>query len=67
VRNAVAELAIPWFAIGGITSKNLPKLRQLGCQRIAVSEAIWGAEDIGFQAERFQELLVDAEPPSGNS
>lgn len=42
---AAAKHRVPLFAIGGITPDNLPPLRALGIDRIAVSGAILGAED----------------------
>lgn len=42
---AATAAALPLFAIGGITADNLPRLRRLGVQRIAVSAAILQAAD----------------------
>jgi len=42
---AAAKRALPLFAIGGITVDNLPALRMLGVDRIAVSSAILGSPD----------------------
>ncbi len=39
------DLALPLFAIGGITPANLPSLLSLGVRRIAVSGAILQAEE----------------------
>lgn len=42
---AATETSLPWFAIGGITTENLPELLAAGATRIAVTGAICGAED----------------------
>jgi thiamine-phosphate pyrophosphorylase len=45
VRQAAAEAAIAWFAIGGITTAALPALQEAGASRVAVVRAITEAED----------------------
>lgn len=45
VAYAAAHAAVPFFAIGGIESANLPAVRAAGAQRIAVVRAITGADD----------------------
>jgi len=45
VQQAAAEIRIPWFAIGGISSGNLPQLQDAGATRVAVSSAICSAEN----------------------
>ena len=42
---AARALAVPLFAIGGITADNLPQLQRLGVMRIAVSSTILKAAD----------------------
>jgi len=42
---AAASGKVPLFAIGGITTANLPALRALGIDRIAVSSAILQSDD----------------------
>ena len=42
---AAAAARVPLFAIGGITAQNLPALRAMGVDRIAVSSAILQHED----------------------
>lgn len=49
IRQVANEIALPWFAIGGIDSRNLESVRQAGATRIAVSGAVCGAAD-PFQA-----------------
>ena len=50
VRQVAAEIAIPWFAIGGIDSTNLTSVIQAGARRVAVSGAICGSADPGGSA-----------------
>lgn len=57
VRWAHTHIKIPWFAIGGITLENLPKLIELGVRRIAVISAILNQEDIVGACKRFKSIL----------
>ncbi len=43
VRQVAAEITLPWFAIGGISSANIAAVRATGANRIAVSSAICSA------------------------
>ncbi|MBX3443970.1 MAG: thiamine phosphate synthase [Planctomyces sp.] len=45
VRAASGSIALPWFAIGGITGENLPQALEAGARRIAVSAAVCAAGD----------------------
>lgn len=54
---AAALARMPLFAIGGITADNLPPLRGLGVDRIAVSSAILGAHDPRRAAEALRRWL----------
>jgi thiamine-phosphate pyrophosphorylase len=45
LRAVVAEIRLPAFAIGGITTENLPQVMASGVGRIAVSGAVTGAGD----------------------
>ena len=49
------EISLPAFAIGGITTANLPEVLAAGFSRVAVSGAISGAND---PAEAARELMV---------
>lgn len=40
VRRATGEIALPWFAIGGINAANLQQVQSAGATRVAVSSAI---------------------------
>ena len=47
------DIEVPTYAIGGITAQRLTELRELGCQRVAVSQAILSATQPGREVERF--------------
>ena len=51
---------LPAFAIGGIQLSNLKELLATGIRRIAVSQAIWGAEKPVHAAERMRAMLDNA-------
>ncbi|MCA9028859.1 MAG: thiamine phosphate synthase, partial [Planctomycetaceae bacterium] len=50
IREVATEITRPWFAIGGITSENLPEVIDAGASRIAVSGAITSAGDASSAA-----------------
>ena len=54
VRQVAAEVSLPWFAIGGITSENVDSVRATGASRIAVSGPVCEAES---PADVVSELL----------
>lgn len=60
VREALAESAIPCFAIGGITAAAVPELRASGADRVAVVRAITAAADAGAAS---RELLAALAQP----
>lgn len=63
---AVAETTkLPWFAIGGITEKNLERLLETGASRIAVSAAVVRADRPRAAAARLKAMLEAVEVPSG--
>lgn len=55
VNSVAAEIRLPWFAIGGITSDKITDLRAAGATRIAVSGAI---ESSGSPALAAREMLA---------
>lgn len=57
VRQVAAEIALPWFAIGGINDKNLQAVSEAGALRVAVSSAICSAEHPGNATRQLAELL----------
>lgn len=61
VRQAAAETALPWFAIGGVTLENLPQLQSAGARRIAVTSAICSADDPAAATRWLLERLAAAD------
>ncbi len=65
VREASAECPIPWFAIGGISTENLPRLLTTGCQRIAVTAAVTATDHPRDAARNLKDqlpLLTSGQP-----
>lgn len=58
VRWAAANLAIPWFAIGGITLDNLDEVMAAGARRVCVVSAILNTDDIAACCRRFKTKLL---------
>lgn len=57
VRWAAANVTIPWFAIGGITLKNLDEVLAAGARRICVVSAILNAPDVAAACAEFRRRL----------
>lgn len=57
VRWAAAHLTVPWFAIGGITLKNLNSVLEAGATRICVVSAILNAPDVTAACREFRRRL----------
>jgi thiamine-phosphate pyrophosphorylase len=57
LRQVAAEIALPAFAIGGITLENLPQVLSAGFTRIAVSGGITRTEDEIASAQSFLAAL----------
>ncbi len=57
VRWAAANMALPWFAIGGINLGNIKQVLAAGAKRICVVSAILNAPDIGRASREFRALL----------
>jgi thiamine-phosphate pyrophosphorylase len=49
--------AVPAYAIGGIHVGNLQEVLDTGFSRVAVSSAVWGAENPGVATERIRRIL----------
>ncbi len=60
VRWAAANVAVPWFAIGGINLENLGEVLAAGARRICVVSAILNAPDIGKVCAEFRRRLAGA-------
>ncbi len=59
VRQAAAEISLPWYAIGGITSANIEEVVAAGATRVAVSAAICGADDPATSARELNGWLTN--------
>ncbi|HTQ49986.1 MAG TPA: thiamine phosphate synthase [Candidatus Acidoferrales bacterium] len=57
VRWAVVNVAIPWFAIGGITLENLGDVLAAGARRVCVVSAILNARDVAKACAEFRRRL----------
>lgn len=57
VRWAAANVSIPWFAIGGVTLKNVDEVLAAGARRICVVSAILNAPDIARACREFRQRL----------
>ena len=60
VRWAATELAIPWFAIGGIHLGNLDAVLDAGARRVCVVSAILNAPDIARACQEFRNRITSA-------
>jgi thiamine-phosphate pyrophosphorylase len=60
IRWAAANVAIPWFAIGGINLDTLDAVLAAGARRVCVVSAILDAPDIARACRQFKERLVSA-------
>jgi thiamine-phosphate pyrophosphorylase len=57
VRWAVANVHVPWFAIGGINLENLDEVMLAGAQRVCVVSAILNALDVAKACAEFRRRL----------
>jgi thiamine-phosphate pyrophosphorylase len=64
LRQVAAEIALPAFAIGGITLENLPQVLATGFHRVAVSGAITDSDDCESSARAFQVALERTRAPN---
>ena len=60
VRWAAANVALPWFAIGGINLNNLDDVLDAGATRVCVVSAILNAPDIMQACQDFKNRLLSA-------
>lgn len=60
VRWAAANVATPWFAIGGITLENVDAVLAAGAKRICVVSAILNAPDVVKACQEFRNRLISA-------
>ena len=57
VRWAAANVAVPWFAIGGINLENLDDVLMAGAKRVCVVSAILNAPDAAKACAEFRRRL----------
>ena len=57
VRWAAAHVAIPWFAIGGITLDNLDQVLAAGARRVCAVTAILNSPDVAAACRQFKDRL----------
>lgn len=57
VRWAAENVAVPWFAIGGIKLENLGDVLAAGAQRVCVVSAIINAPDVAKACAEFRRRL----------
>jgi thiamine-phosphate pyrophosphorylase len=58
IRQVAANVAVPFFAIGGITLKNLEAVQAAGTARVAVVSGILQAKDVAKAAAAFKKQLL---------
>ena len=58
VNTAHSAATVPWFAIGGINSRNLNQLCESGASRVAVSGAVIGSEKPGETVVQLKTALA---------
>lgn len=64
LRQVAAEIALPAFAIGGITAQNLDAVLETGICRVAVSSGITNAADVHQAALTFCQALTRFQTPT---
>jgi len=57
VRWAAANVAVPWFAIGGINLSNLDDVVAAGAKRVCVVSAILNAQDVAKVCAEFRKRI----------
>jgi thiamine-phosphate pyrophosphorylase len=57
VRWAAANVAVPWFAIGGINLNTLDEVLAAGARRICVVSAILNAPDVAAECRKYRTRL----------
>jgi thiamine-phosphate pyrophosphorylase len=58
VRHAAAHATVPFFAIGGIDTSNVERVRAAGATRIAVVRALTEADDVERAAQALRGARV---------
>jgi thiamine-phosphate pyrophosphorylase len=60
VRAATAETSLPVFVIGGVNAKTIAEAVAAGARRVAVGQAVTGAEDPGSAVRALRSALASA-------
>ncbi len=60
VRWAAANIALPWFAIGGINAENLAAILRAGARRVCVVSTILTAPDVAEACQALRQRLASA-------
>lgn len=58
VKQVAGKVAVPFFAIGGVTLKNIAEVQAAGATRLAVVSAILNAPDVATAAGAFKKRLA---------
>lgn len=66
LRAVAAEIALPAFAIGGVTLERIAALAALGVHRVAVASAVTRASDPAAAARAFIARLAEIDPSAGS-
>ena len=65
LRFAAANVAVPWFAIGGIDRSTVADAAAAGARRVAVCGAVCGADDPGEAVAELLDCLTSANGSTG--
>ena len=65
LRWAAANVAVPWFAIGGIDRSMIADAAAAGAERVAVCGAVCGADDPGEAVAELLDCLTSAQGSTG--
>lgn len=58
LENVATEIALPAYAIGGVTLQRLGQVLESGFRRVAVSGAIWRVDDVAAELSAFKKQLI---------
>ena len=53
------NIEIPWFAIGGINKKNIPKIKKFGFKKVALVSELMNSDDPRREAIMILKQLSD--------
>lgn len=64
LKEVSAGIALPTFAIGGITEERMPEILQTGVRRMAIGAALSAAENPQKTTKRLKEIIVGGYAPA---